>query len=498
MNILTPAIDVSSFVPQAFAAYRPLLEDGLVFFLQRIPAGRMAKALHEQDSLPATTGIPERLGILLRHFPTLHKLGQIVSRERRLPHELRQRLQVLESLRPTTPMSAITPIIRHELGNYVEGGVQLASEALAEASVAVVVPFSFAASKKSAKVCEGVLKVLKPDIEEHFTEELNIWSALGAFLDERCEKYGLPALNYAENLDTVRVLLSNEIRLNSEQQHLAEAANFYADCSFVRIPNILPFCSKRITAMERIRGRKVTDVADLSDTVRKRLAGVVTEGLIARPIWGAEFSAMFHADPHAGNLFFTNDGKLAILDWSLIGHLGKAERIQTAQIVLGLLTFDAERIVRAITRLACRTPNQSALLEVVNKALRELSLSKPPGFRQLVALFDDAKILAGVQFSAELTLFRKSLLTLEGVLADVCPDNSIDAVLATLAARHLFGELPKRSLASPISRDFATHLSNVDLLVLFGSMPSIAARYWMSFWAQRMENMRNGIGSGTN
>ena len=34
--------------------------------------------------------------------------------------------------------------------------------------------------------------------------------------------------------------------------------------------------------------------------------------------------AMFHGDPHAGNLFLTDDNRLAILDWSLVGSLGSA------------------------------------------------------------------------------------------------------------------------------------------------------------------------------
>ena len=54
-------------------------------------------------------------------------------------------------------------------------------------------------------------------------EELEIWPALGDFLEECCARYGLPVLDYRDTLESVRRLLLNEIRLDVEQGHLAHA-----------------------------------------------------------------------------------------------------------------------------------------------------------------------------------------------------------------------------------------------------------------------------------
>ncbi|MBS1225932.1 MAG: hypothetical protein H6R24_2610, partial [Proteobacteria bacterium] len=130
----------------------------------------------------------------------------------------------------------------------------------------------------------GVLKVLRPGVEEQMHEELEIWASLGVFLEERCADHGLPALDYRNTLDSVRKLLANEIRLDREQAHLARAAAFHADSPAVLIPGLLPFCTARLTAMERVEGRKVTDPG-LSASERRWLARTLIEAMIAKPFW---------------------------------------------------------------------------------------------------------------------------------------------------------------------------------------------------------------------
>ncbi len=476
------SIDVSPLVPEEYATYRHVVVDALLFFIRNLPAARFTSIVAEQERLPSDASISQRVATLMCRCPTLHKLGQVVARDRRLNPTLRSRLQALESMEPTTSMSAIVPIIRRELPDFEACGL-LAPEALAEASVAVVIPFA-AHSSQDDTPSKGVLKVLKPGVEEALAEELEIWTQLAAFIDERCEHYQIPTLRYAETLETIRELLFNEIRLDREQEHLTTAAAVYADDESVRIPALFPFCTPRITAMERIHGRKVTETGQRSEDERRKLANTVIKALIARPLWAPSSSSLFHADPHAGNLFLTDDGHLAILDWSLVGYLGKTERIQTMQVMLGALTFDAERIASAIAEMAKTPPGESTLREVVHKALGRLLPAKLPGFHWLLSLMDDATLSAGVQFSEDLLLFRKSVLTIEGLIADVSTGTSFDDVLPASAARQLYREGLSRGFAPPLSRGFGTHLSNLDLMSLYWGAPATATRYWKRFLDQ--------------
>lgn len=478
----TCGIDISPLVPKQYAAYRPLIAEALLFFVQHLPPHRLAAILVAQHALPPDTGMSERLAALLCRCPTLHKLGQVVARDRRLAPELRQHLQALESMEPTTTVSAMGDEINRELKDLSAGDIRLESSALAEASVAVVIPFAHLRASGS-DLSEGVLKILKPGVEECLADELEVWTALSIFIDERCEYHRIPTLRYAETLETIRELLRNEIRLDLEQQHLVEAGRFYADAEDVKVPALLPFCTSRITAMERIRGHKVTECRNMPRDTRQKLASLVVEALIARPVWMPTEASLFHADPHAGNLFFTNDGQLAILDWSLVGHLGKDERIHTMQIVLGALTFDAQRIAQAISAMARSTPNEQALRQVVDRALGRLyHEQRIPGFRWLLSLLDDATLSAGLRFGEDLLLFRKSVLTIEGVIADVSERDSLDWVLPLTAIKQFSQELSSRAFAFPTSRQFGTHLSNLDLLSLYWKVPSTATRFWKHVW----------------
>jgi ubiquinone biosynthesis protein len=484
-------IDISSLVPEQYAAYRPLVVDALLFFVQHLSAVRAAMIFAEQQSLSHNATIAQRLAALLRHCPTLHKLGQMVARDRRLDPELRHRLQELESMEPTRSMSLMTRIVKHELKDFPVSTLRIKSKALAEASVAIVIPFAFDAPKATA-VTEGVFKVLKPGIEEYLDEELEIWCQLSSYIDERCEHYGLPALRYADTLETIRELLASEIRLDREQHHLAEAAAFYAESESVRIPKLLPFCTPRITAMERITGRKVTETEDLSDTARNRLADSIIEALISRPLWTPGESSLFHADPHAGNLFFTEDEHLAILDWSLVGRLRKTERVQTMQIMLGALSLDSNRIVLAIMELAQSRAKESALRRVVDKALSVLYEGRSPGFKWLLNLLDDATLSAGVRFSEDLLFFRKSVLTIEGVIADVSRASSFERVLPLSALIQFARESMSRSVSLPTSRAFGTHVSNLDLLSLYLAIPSATMKYWNHLLDKWLSDMQKG------
>jgi len=470
------SLDVSPLVPDEYAAFRPLVADAVAFFVERLPLPRLTELVAAQCALSAEACAEERLITLISRCPTLHKLSQVVARDRRLAATLRARLQALESVEPATPVEAVIPTIRNELGAEAFSDLRIESRALAEASVAVVIPFSFADSHGS-QYANGVLKVLKPEIEERLEEELDIWADLADFIDERCRCDGLPPVRCGEVFGTVRELLSKEARLDHEQANLRAAADFYADSARVQIPAVLPYSTPRITAMERIFGIKVTEAGHLCESRRMDLAGVVLRELVAKPIWSANPSAIFHADPHAGNLMHTDDGRLGVLDWSLVGHLDKTEREQTAQIVLGALSLDAVRIARAIAALAVEEPDETALREVVAQAVGRLYRNELPGLAWLMSLLADAMFKAGIRFGEDLVLFRKAILTLESVAADVSTCTSLSQVLPLSGGAQLLREWARRCVAPPTSRAFRTHVSNLDLLTLYFAAPSAATRF---------------------
>jgi ubiquinone biosynthesis protein len=326
-----------------------------------------------------------------------------------------------------------------------------------------------------------VFKILKPGIEERLEQELELFENVGAHLDEKCNDFQLPHLDYRESFEQVRDKLRHETRLDLEQGYLGQARAFFMRDPRIQVPALLEPCTPRVTAMERVTGRKVTDQGLDSKCEKRRLAKLVVEAMLARPIFTKGDPALFHGDPHAGNLFLTSDNRLAILDWSLVGSLGERERTAMVQIILAALSLDHEGIVTELEGLTDRQrPDRPTLISVVRAWVRRIWQGQFPGFTWLIGLLDEAVQTAQLRVGADLLLFRKTLYTLEGVVADIeRRQHLIDEVLTDEFLTHFAVEWPQRWFAQPDCRRFATRISNADLLQVMLRWPSTVARFWM-------------------
>ena len=476
-NILREMLDSVRIVPEAYAAYHPLIVDGLVYFLEHLPEERLSEILLEQMAIEGEVDSDERIIALMRRCPTLHKLGQVIGHDKGLPQELRTRLQTLESIAPTADFGEVEAIVRTELGETP--GIELATEALAEGSVAVVVRFAWPAAP-AGMPGEGVLKIVKPRVEGWLLEELALWPALATYLAERSVAYDLPALDYADTLEGVRSLLLNEIRLDLEQERLARAHRFYGDLPAVVVPRVLPMSTQRMTAMEYVSGVKITE-SNLPAAERKRLAQVAIEALLGKPFWSTSDDAHFHADPHAGNIFVTPDGRVALLDWALTTQLTSGQRESVVRALLGAATLDANLVRRSIVALG-RVTDDAALRNAVASGLRAVRRGTFPGFDWLTGMLDELARNASIHFPEETMLFRKCLLTLQGVAQDVSGDVSVDHVLVRTGLTTFAGELGERGTAPVYSRDFGTHVSNLDLVTTWAALPWVPTRFWLGAW----------------
>ncbi len=479
-DALLSSLGLDDLVPASWAAWRPLVREGLAFFLSRLSGQRLESILLGQWMLPDDAPPAQRLVSLFSHCPTLHKIGQVLARHRPLPLPLRRQLQSLESLPASVEISEVLADIRKEIG---DAPITLGDAALAEGSVAVIVPFTYQAQ---AQLRHGVFKVLKPGIEEKVANELRILADMDRFLAQRSRALGLPALNFGDTLRTVQQLLVNEIQFENEQTNLRLAAAFYAHEPRVLVPALLPWCTHRLTAMERVFGAKVTDVA-LSPEARQSLADTLVAALLGQPFWNTSACAVFHADLHAGNLLLATDGRLAILDWSLTASLSKAQREALMAMALGGLTLDAPRICQAAAALGLLPADDPALARAVEQALDRLVFeSRLPGFDWLMQLQDAVAVHADARFEDDFLLFRKTWFSLFGVLGDLAEQSSPDIPMLNLGLKRFFAEVPERFGSYPDSPIFSTHVSNADILAVFTSSMLTAARYWARRWDRQV------------
>jgi ubiquinone biosynthesis protein len=480
-NVLIDEVSLAALLPATYANLARPVKESLVVFLSGLPPAIQKSIMTEQATLPSTATLSQRLGLLARGCPVLHKLGQVLARDQRLAEELRRELRPLESLPPSTNFETIRAVLVEELGPLESRAITLLAPAIAEASVAVVIPFR---DNRYDSPHDGVFKVLKPGIEERLELELEQLGCVGAHLDDQCEQLSIPQLDYQGTFEQVRDKLRWEIRLDQEQRNLLEAAALYKHDSDVQIPALLDHCTTRVTAMERIFGEKVTDHGLNCAVDKHRLADIVSRVLVAQPVFSRAHCAMFHSDPHAGNLLYTQDRHLAILDWSLIGHLGELERIAMVQIILSTITLDAPRIVAML--MALNTQNQVNRLElraVVDRWLCRVRRGQLPGLTWLIGMLDEATRSSRLRVGTNMVMFRKSLHTLEGVVRDLGAEGAeIEKPLLREFVLQFAQEWPERWFSWPTSRAFATRLSNMDITETILSSPLAVARFWQAHW----------------
>jgi ubiquinone biosynthesis protein len=231
-----------------------------------------------------------------------------------------------------------------------------------------------------------------------------------------------------DTLDEVRTLLQREVDFRREQATLAEVNRVYVRRGTHAPCPIPELCTGTITAMSVERGVKVTDAFRESPPARRRLAAQIIKSLIADPIFSEEHNAIFHADPHAGNMIVNEKtGELIVLDWALTGRLTLEQRRQVARLMTGVTFRDNAKVAQAIRALSIPAIDDRKVdtVEIINASVREyfasLRLVCSPGPIDAMRLLDQIG-LKGVRFPGSLVLIRKVLFTLDGVLHDIAGD----------------------------------------------------------------------------
>ena len=417
-------IPVEVLVPGEYQAWRPLVREAVGFVFSRLSEQRLAAKVYEQMALPANTPAELRLIRLISKMPGLQKLGQVLARNRRLAAPLREALSQLENGMSDVTAPEMRAIISTELGTRFETfGVEIEPSIFKEGSACAILKFTWRRPGRERQ--PGAFKVLKPYVPECFAEDLKLLQQWGDFVAARQQSYRFAVRDVKESVSEVRLLLEHELDLAREQATLVEAARMYR-CSFgIRVPRLIPaLCTRNITAMTAENGVKVTEAFPQSPVRHNQIAAQLIQALLAVPLFSREPSAVFHADPHAGNLLYDEPNReLIVLDWALSDRLGLAARRHLVMLAIMMLLRKPAGVSEAICGLSRprrhgHRGTQRLIENHVNRFFAQLPPDHSPDVLDAMTLLDELA-LKGVGFPSALFLFRKVLFTLDGVLQDV-------------------------------------------------------------------------------
>jgi ubiquinone biosynthesis protein len=474
--IVDEIVPVESLVPEAYLKWRPPVRDAMMFVVARLSPARLAPKLLEQLELPPNTPSEVRLLRLIAKVPGLQKLGQVIARNQHLRPALRKALAQLENgIRDVQPED-IRNIIQQGLGNRLKSfEVELATGILSEASVSAVVRFTWRPPEGGARQ-RGVFKVLKPHIPDYFAEDMDYLEGLAHYFGDQHHTYGFPPHLIPDTFKKVRRLLQHEVNFAREQKTLAEAAELYRNMRGVRIPQLIkPLCTPRITALSEEKGIKVTNAACRLPAARRgRVAQRIVEALVAVPLLSAHPEAIFHGDPHAGNLLYNSrTDELTIIDWALRERLSREQRRHLTLLFLTVTMRDpvgACNEVLALTQASARDSRRNRMVrETVNQFLDEMPV------RHIASPVDAMKLLeciaiSGVRFPGALIMLSKVMFTLDGILHDIGgSDSGMGFTIARHVARHWVSD--RKAFRSPLDAS--------DWLTLQCGAMLLASRLWL-------------------
>jgi len=354
---------------------------------------------------------PERVRMAAEELgPTFVKFGQMLSmRPDILPHPFILELRKLQGSVKPLPFEEMRAVLERELGHpYSEVFAEFDTTPAASASLAQVYFGTLRSDGRNVAV-----KVQKPNIAHNIAIDLDLAAWLAGQLHQRSatlRPYDLPAI-----VEEVRkgILLELDFLNESRNQEYFNTINLHPDRVFA--PAVIgDLCSERVLVMERVYGEPVGE-AGLPADQKRILAGYCAESLLHQVL----VDGFFHADPHEGNVFATSDGRLAFLDWGLVGLLTRRLRAALADFWLAAVDADVDRIVGIALDLAppeARPDVRSMEKDVALALHEELNFAigrQEMGRAMLKLLFIFGR--NGIPLSRDYSLMAKAVLSIEEV-----------------------------------------------------------------------------------
>jgi ubiquinone biosynthesis protein len=271
---------------------------------------------------------------------TYVKLGQLLSsRPDLLPDPYIDELAQLVDDVPPVPFADIQAVILAELGDDVFASID--PEPLAAASVAQ----THRALLKSGR--DVVVKVRRPGVVELVELDLSVLRSTARLVESRSEAAQL--LQVQALADELEVHLRQELDFVEEAHNTELIAKLVDDYELVVVPEVIrPYVTESVLVLEYIEGEKVEAGYALAPEDARELARQFFSAYVFQVV----VEGVYHADPHAGNILLTPDGRLALLDFGLIGRLDDDTRRGLSLLLLAIAQNRADDVADLILGLS--------------------------------------------------------------------------------------------------------------------------------------------------
>ena len=355
---------------------------------------------------------------------TFIKLGQfLATRPDIIGEELAKDLEKLQDKVPAFELYEAKKVIKKEIGEKQYQNIIKIGEPIAAASIAQV---HFAKIKNENQEKQVAIKILRPDIEKLFNEELDALMLFAYIVENTISK--AKRLKLVEIVHLLREITNIEMDLRFE----AAAANeLYENTKLDRgfnVPKIYwNYTTKKILTLDKVNGVSIREQDKLEEQGinLKQLA----ENLIQHFLKQAVRDGFFHGDMHQGNLFVDPNGNIVPVDFGIMGRLDKNNRKFLAEILYGFIQRDYVKVAEVHFQAGLVPQNASRdefaqALRSVGEPIFGQSIKDISGGNLLAQLFEITEKF-NMPTQPSLLLLQKTMVVVEGVARKLYPETNI-------------------------------------------------------------------------
>lgn len=402
---------------------------------------------------------PEHMRLVLEELgATFVKLGQLMSlRPDLIPKEYCDEFRKLQDSVTPFPTEIAKKIIEDELGQpMAKIFKKFDDKPVASASVSQVHIAHLYNGKKVA------VKVQRPGIKKQFETDIDILYHL-AYLAEK--KMNLNIVDPVAIVKEFERYTKHEIDFVHEARNIEKFYQEFKGSKKVVVPKVFwEYTTSKVLVMDYLKGTKLSEV-NHHMKINKR---VVVKNIVDNVFEQIFEKGYFHADPHEGNIIVMPKNKIAFIDFGIVGEIDEKLRNDMTQLCFAIIDKDLKGISRGLFDTGFMKDESKLVL--LEKDIREslgayyyTSVNQLKFSEVLNKVLDVAR-RNGVKLPSDFVLLTKSLVTLEGVAADLDPKYKIieemkpkikDLVKKRLSTKSLYKD------ALIVGNDYANLMKNL-------------------------------------
>jgi ubiquinone biosynthesis protein len=344
--------------------------------------------------------------------PIYIKFGQTLStRPDLIGREVAEHLKYLQDKLPPFDTKIVHEKIESRFGKKLSDlFLEFSDQPVAAASIAQV----HKAKLKNGQIV--AVKVLRPEIKTKYEKDmrfLEFGANLTCMLMKKAER-----LKPKEVIAVFRKSMQFELDLRSEAAAASKMYDNFASDHSLKIPKIhWDTTAHDVITLEWIDG---VSIYDREKIISLGLNPKDLATKIAIIFFNQAYrDGFFHADLHPGNIIVCQDGRIALVDFGIVGFLPENDRLAIAEILYAFLQRDYQLVAEIHQRIGY-IPQDTDLYQfamscravaepIIGLAIKDVSIGNL--LAQLFKITEEY----GMETQPQLLLLQKTMVVVEGI-----------------------------------------------------------------------------------